>query len=182
MKGMALATAMICGAATAAQASSVEYAFCWIGDNGYTMEGWMQFDKALLGTGLIFQDQITAFTIRGYREGTPIGSWSLDELTPETTWILSFDTTKLEFPTGSTGNNDLQAWNADGTASNCGNPGFGFNAGNNAQDVCVNGLWITDSMVDRFTPLQAFPAGSGRPCGDPDLLSLHRRTQSEERT
>ncbi|MBM7069062.1 hypothetical protein [Actibacterium sp. 188UL27-1] len=182
MKHAALTTALTCALGTAVQASSVEYAFCWIGDNGYTMEGRMQFDDALLETGLISQDDITRFEIRGYRDDAPLGSWSLAQLTPETTWVLSFDTTRLEFPTGSTGNNDLQAWNADGTASNCGNPGFGFNAGNNAQDVCVNGEWRTDSMVDRFTPLQVFPAGSERACGDPDLLSQVMRPKREERT
>ncbi|MEO1307216.1 MAG: hypothetical protein AAFV38_04625 [Pseudomonadota bacterium] len=157
--------------ATSVQASSAEYQFCWVGSNGYYMEGWMAFDASLQGTGLITQDQITGFRIEGFHEGVSLGSWSLEGKAPDTTWILTFDTINLEFPTGSTGVSDYQAWNADGTASNCGNPGFGFNAGNNAQDVCVNGQWITDSMIDRFTPFFVRLAADGPACGQPELLS-----------
>jgi hypothetical protein len=42
--------------------------------------------------------------------------------------------------------------------TNCGKPGFGFNSGNYAQDICVNGTYIQASSIDPATPLTAtFP-------------------------
>ncbi len=144
----------------ATQAQAAKFQFCWIGGGGYTMRGIIGFPDALLGTGVITQDDVTEFAIFGFHNDVPIGSWSLEQLTPETTWVLRFDTDTLEFPTG--GHRLLgtyQAWNANGEVNDCGVGGFGFNGGNYAQDVCIDNTYIEVSSIDPDTPFRAFPEG-----------------------
>ena len=62
------------------------------------MRGMIGFPSELLGTGIITQSQVTEFRIIGFRDDLPVGSWSLDQLTPTTSWELYFDTRSLEFP------------------------------------------------------------------------------------
>ncbi len=146
-------------------AQAAQFQFCWIGGAGYTMRGTISFPDALLGTGIITQDDVTGFAIFGYHEGIPIGSWDLEKLGPNTTWVLSFDTTALAFPTGGyRAENSYQAWNANGEVNNCGRNGFGFNGGNWAQDVCINNTYIEVSSIDRDTPLPAFPMDAELTC------------------
>lgn len=139
--------------------AAARFQFCWIGANGYTMEGQIEFPEALIDTGIINETQVTGFRIQGFHEGLPIGFWSLDMLTPETSWLLHFDTRSLQFPTGgSRSQQTYQEWNANGEVNDCGAvDGFGFNGGNWAQDVCVDNTWIEASSIDPFTPLQAYP-------------------------
>jgi hypothetical protein len=41
-----------------------------------------------------------------------------------------------------------QNWNDDGaTGNSCGNPAFGFNAGNGGQDICVNAVRVSSAPV-----------------------------------
>ena len=123
------------------------------------MEGQIEFPDALMNTGLITEADVTDFQIQGFRDGLPVGFWSLDMLQPETSWILSFDTTTLSFPMGGSRNElTYQEWNANGEVNDCGaTSGFGFNGGNWAQDVCIDNTWISDSSIDPSTPLQAYP-------------------------
>ncbi len=140
--------------ALATPAQAAQFQFCWVGGAGYTMRGTISFPDALLGTGLITQDQVTGFTILGFHDGVPVGGWSLDQLKPDTTWVMSFDTTALAFPTGgSRAQGSYQAWNANGQVNDCGPNGFGFNGGNWAQDVCIDNTYIEVSSIDRYTPL-----------------------------
>jgi len=151
MKHVALALLV---SASAAHAETWE--FCWDGEGGWEMFGRMTIaDDA---PSFIDQTYVTEFYIAGFLEGAPMGDWTLDELTPQTSWHLRFDRASGQFPTGGLrpDGSDYQAWNAGGAANDCGTPGFGFNAGNNAQDVCVNGAWRTDSMVERETPFPAY--------------------------
>lgn len=138
--------------------ATVQFQFCWIGANGYTMQGQIEFPKTLLNTGIINETDVTGFRIQGFHDGFPIGFWSLDMLTPETSWLLHFDTNSLQFPTGgSRSQQTYQEWNANGEVNDCGaDGGFGFNGGNWAQDVCINNTWIEASSIDPFTPLQAY--------------------------
>ncbi|WP_224816530.1 hypothetical protein [Hasllibacter sp. MH4015] len=138
---------------------AAQFQFCWVGANGYTMEGQITFPDALLDTGLITEADVTDFQIIGFLDGVAIGSWSLDQLTPETSWLLRFDTTNLQFPTGGIRSaNSYQEWNANGRVNNCGaEGGFGWNGGNYAQDVCVDNVWVEDSSIDPNTPLFAQP-------------------------
>jgi len=129
---------------------------CWTGGSGYTMTGRMDLpDKAMRKT-LVTEADITAFQITGYLKGERIGSWSLKDRKPNTTWILRFEPKTLSFPVGGNfGSLVSQGWNADGNVDDCGTPGFGFNSGNYAQDVCINGVYIEASSIDPDTPLMA---------------------------
>lgn len=145
-------------ATAATPAAAAKFQFCWIGGAGYTMEGIIEIPDHLLGTGVITQNEVTDFAIFGFHDGVPIGAWSLDQLTPETTWVLRFDTDALEFPMG--GDQHLgtyQAWNANGSVNDCGENGFGFNGGDYAQDVCIDNTYVAVSSIDRFTPLPVIP-------------------------
>ena len=157
-----LLAAVLAAAATPSVADTA-WAFCWIGAAGYTMEGTIGYpDDA---TGILTEDDVTAFAITGYRDGVPLGSWSMAARAPETTFTLRFDADRLAFPTGgSRAMGTYQAWNADGTVDDCGDPGFGFNGGNNAQDVCVDGAFREESGVPPATPLQV-SVDPSVPCG-----------------
>jgi hypothetical protein len=48
-----------------------------------------------------------------------------------------------------------QGWNANGDVTDCGTPGFGFNSGNFAQDICLNGAYVEASSIAPDTPLLA---------------------------
>lgn len=153
-------------------AAGAEFHFCWIGANGYTLDGEMRFPDALLDAPVITEADLTAFRITGYHDTTPIGAWSMADLTPSSTWHLRFWPGSREFPVGGAhlGPNG-QAWNANGAVNDCGDPGFGFNSGTNAQDVCVNNQWITQSSINRFEPLRAFPGPLQNGCTKVEHLS-----------
>jgi hypothetical protein len=76
-------------------------------------------------------------------------------LRPETTWVLTFDAATGSFAPWGPGAEMPQAWNMDGGGYDCGAGGFGFNIGNAAQDLCIDGQLIFDSQV---TPERPFPA------------------------
>lgn len=159
----------------ASPAAAAEFVFCWQGSNDYRFEGQMTIPDALLSEPLLDHTHVTAFAIQGYHGDTPIGSWDLSQLTDTTSWNLSFDPRGMVFPTGGMHNSPKgQAWNAGGRADDCGDPGFGFNSGTNAQDLCVNNVWITDSMINRYTRFPVFPAGTVElDCGGAPLLGRH---------
>jgi len=165
----ALLTLMISTPATAA-----DFEFCWEGANGYRMEGTMSVPDDLLDRALVSHDEISAFFIQGFKDGIPLGAWDMRQLTPTTSWNLSFDPRGMVFPTGGMHNSPKgQAWNAGGRADDCGDPGFGFNSGTNAQDLCVDNVWRTDSMISRYTRFPVFEAGSvALDCGGVALFSL----------
>lgn len=164
----ALALALM---APAAAAETVH--FCWQGDNGYTMTGRMEFPDALALAPLITEDDVTAFRITGYRDGVTLGSWDMETREDDATWYLRYLPQRMEFPVDAMipGPFD-QGWNADGTAANCGSPGFGFNAGNHAQDFCLDGVWIEESGMPPPTPFFAMTEPPPTPdCSGPMLMS-----------
>ncbi len=138
---------------------AVQLQFCWVGANGYTMEGLIEYPDDFQNTGIITETDVTGFQIIGFLDGVAVGSWSLDQLSPQTSWTLRFDTNSLQFPTGGLrSQNSYQEWNANGAVNDCGAVGgFGFNGGNYAQDVCIDNVWIEDSSIDPITPLFAQP-------------------------
>lgn len=172
-----LATLMGC-LATAAPAADFE--FCWQGANGYRMEGTMRVPDETLSQALITHNDITGFFIQGFKDDVPIGAWDLSQLAPSTSWNLSFDPRGMVFPTG--GMHDSakgQAWNAGGQANDCGDPGLGFNSGTNAQDLCVNNVWRTDSMISRYTRFPVFEFGTTNlDCGGVALLGSLSNSQN----
>lgn len=146
---------------------------CWQGDNGYTMSGRMEFPDALLTARIITEADVTAFQITGYKDGIPLGSWSLANRDAWQTWYLRYLPLERVFPTDNRipGPYD-QGWNADGTALNCGAGGFGFNAGSYAQDFCVDGVWIEESGTPPPTPFYALTEPPLiADCSDPALTS-----------
>jgi hypothetical protein len=145
---------------------AAQFQFCWVGANGYTMEGRIGFPDSLQGTGLITEAEVTSFQIIGRIDGVAIGSWNLADLTPRTSWRLRFDTDRLQFPTGGIdAQNSYQEWNANGQVNNCGAvEGFGWNGGNYAQDVCIDNVWIEESSIDPDTPLFAQPMDVALSC------------------
>jgi hypothetical protein len=155
------------------QTHAAEIQFCWEGDAGYRLIGMMAFPDTLSTADRITEADVTAFTITGYLGDLKIGHWSLDQLGPQTSWNLNYSPREMQFLVGgySTGDSGQQ-WNADGSATNCGSPGLGFNSGGNAQDLCVDGIFIQDSGVTPDTPLQAVPAGAAPPCEGELQLSL----------
>lgn len=167
------ALAMLCAMSVPVKAMEVH--FCWIGANGYTMDGEMSFPDAFRTATIITQDELTSFRIIGYRNEVPIGTWDMKDRTDTTTWHLRFSPAEMIFPTGGSHRGpEGQAWNANGAVNDCGNPGFGFNSGTNAQDICLNNRFITESSIERWTPFRVFEGGLGQGCSTPRLLSSLR--------
>ena len=156
----------------ASPAIAADFEFCWEGDNGYRMEGRMSVDDAMLNRSLLTQDDIAAFFIVGFKDDIPLGSWDMRQASAATSWNLTFDPRGMVFPTGGMHDSTKgQAWNAGGRADDCGDPGFGFNSGTNAQDLCVNDVWRTDSMINRYTRFPVFELGTtNMECGGVALL------------
>ena len=142
-----------------APAHAARFQFCWVGANGYTMEGLIEFPDNLMSTGIITENDVSGFQIIGFLDGVAVGSWDMRDATPNTSWTLRFDTNSLQFPTGGIRSQDsYQEWNANGNVNDCGAvDGFGFNGGNYAQDVCINNVWIEESSIDPEIPLFAKP-------------------------
>ena len=151
MKAPALA---ILAATLAGPATAETLFLCWEGYGGYTMTGRMTYPDDLSGRPIITEGDVTEFEITGYFEGGLVGRWSLEELTPDTSWLLRYDTRRGIFPLK--GDDGLyQMWNANGAVNDCGTPGFGFNAGNGGQDVCIDGTYIATSTIPWDTPIVA---------------------------
>lgn len=157
--------------ATPAPAAVVH--FCWQGANGYTMTGRMEFPDALVSESLITEAEVTAFRITGFRDGVQIGSWDMSDRGPQTTWYLRYMPRIMQFPVDSMVPGPFdQGWNADGTATDCGPGGFGFNAGNYAQDFCLDGRWVDESGMPPPTPFYAMLQPPPTPdCSGPMLMS-----------
>ncbi len=137
-------------------AFAADYYICWMGAAGYSLTGKMTIPDAATRKDMVTERNVTAFEITGYRNGVRIGGWNLANKGPDTTWLLRFEPQTLNFPVGGDfGSLVSQGWNANGAVNDCGKPGFGFNSGNYAQDVCVNGVYIRASSIDPDTPLKA---------------------------
>ena len=135
---------------------AAELNLCWAGANGYSMTGRMTLPDDKMFKVIVTEDDVTRFKISGYLRGQLIGTWDSGARHADDTWHLRFDPAGLIFPTGGRfASTSSQGWNADGTANNCGNAGFGFNAGDFAQDLCVNGAFVEGSSIEPDTPLLA---------------------------
>lgn len=132
--------------ATPVQAA--EFNLCWVGSNGYTVTGRFTINDSAMDLPIVTEADVSRFKISGYHNGTFLGSWDMRTRAPDATWFFRFDPQTRQFPSGELfGQEASQGWNADGAVVNCGNPGFGFNAGDYSQDICVNGIYIRDSSV-----------------------------------
>lgn len=148
----AQAACLAASLAAASPAQAITRFFCWQGGGGYTMTGRFSYPDELSNRPVIRESDVTEFEIIGYFEGDYIGSWDVLRLNDDTSWLLRYDQRSGFFPLkGSSGL--YQMWNANGFVNDCGNPGFGFNAGNGGQDVCVDGTYIATSTIDWDTPI-----------------------------
>ncbi len=164
-----LAGALLALAPVAAAGESAAYRFEWQGGGDWTMRGALSFDAALLDGAWVLEDEVQCFFIEGYQDDVPMGRWALGLLTEETTWTLTFDPAAGHFVIYSIDAFMPQAWNMDGAGTDCGDPGFGFNIGNAAQDLCVDGELVVASQVAPDLPFPAlrddsveFPADACR--------------------
>lgn len=172
---------LLCCTVFAAPASAANLNFCWNGANGYTMTGRMQVPDSKMSNAIITEDDVTAFKISGYLEGSLIGTWDMRQRGPDTTWHLRFDPITLTFLTGgSFDTTRSQGWNADGNVRNCGSPGFGFNSGNWAQDVCVNGEYVSDSSIPPDTLFTATTGPVTPTCDVPNIVSKSRSDEHSD--
>lgn len=162
------------GAATAADAAS--WRFEWVGGGDYRMVGAFSIAEADLDAERVRGDDLICFVMRGYRGDEPIGVWRITELTAETYWNFSFEPASGRFPVGGLSfGPDGQEWNMSGAGDGCGEGGFGFNAGNAAQDLCVNDVWVSASSRPAAEPMTAVRDDSltfaPDECQGPALLS-----------
>ncbi|WP_261395340.1 hypothetical protein [Salipiger bermudensis] len=171
----ALAGGLLCLSAGATSAEEARYRFEWQGGGGYVMRGGMSFDADLLSGGIVMASDLTCFFIEGSRDGDPVGRWALSMLNEETSWVLTFLPQSSEFAVFGEGAMMPQAWNMDGFGTDCGAGGFGFNIGNAAQDLCIDGTLILASQVPPERPFPAlrddalsFPADA---CTGPLMMS-----------
>ena len=165
--------AALLAASLAAPAQAVTHGFCWQGAAGYRIEGTISYPDG--ATGVLTEDDLTAFAIAGWRGDAFLGRWSLADRTPATSVTIRFDAGALAFPMGGyREDGTYQEWNANGQADDCGDPGFGFNGGNRAQDVCVDGAFVDESGIDPGTPLAVAP-DAANPCGPLLMSALPRR-------
>ncbi len=172
-----LIRSILAAAALAQPADAALVHFCWAGANGYTMVGSMEFPDSLLDAEVVTEGDVQRFRIAGFRDGQPIGTWDMETRQPDDTWYLRYFPQEMMFPTnGEVPGPFDQGWNADGTAMDCDEGEFGFNAGNYAQDFCLSGVWLEESGVPPQKPFIAQNHAPTDPaCAGPALLSKRER-------
>lgn len=167
-------------AMTGADARAESWRFEWTGAGGYRMTGAFAIDGARTRAERVSGDDLACFVIQGYRDAEPIGVWRLSELTPATYWNFSFEPSSGRIPVGGLSfSGDGQEWNMSGAGDGCGVGGFGFNAGNAAQDLCVDDAWVAASSRPADQPFEAVRDDTVRfapdDCRDAALLSMLSR-------
>lgn len=150
--------------------------FDWQGAGGYAMRGALAFDSAAIQSGYVLEPDVDCFFIEGFRDGKAIGRWALGMLSEDTTWVMTFNSAAGGFVVFGPEAPMPQAWNMDGFGTDCGEKGFGFNIGNAAQDMCLDGRLLVESQIDPERPFPAvrddgfaFPSDG---CIGPPVISL----------
>lgn len=169
MVDRAKATCLVAALAAASPAQAITHFFCWQGGGGYSMTGQFSYPDALAGQPIIRETDVTQFEIIGYFEGDYVGSWDLTRLNDDTSWLLRYDQRSGTFPLKG-GSGLYQMWNANGFVNDCGSLGFGFNAGNGGQDVCIDGTYIATSTIDWDTPIVTQGEAPNPTCAGPLIL------------
>jgi hypothetical protein len=118
---------------------AASYHISWKGANNYHMTGMFSYSDSLINTGLINASHLDSFTIEGFWDKAPLGSFQLDQ----TPINFNFDTsTQMLVTGGESGTTGGQQWNAPNT-----NGGFGFFSGNSTQGLYDKGARINDSEI-----------------------------------
>ncbi|WP_193989036.1 hypothetical protein [Alloyangia pacifica] len=154
-KGAGIAALAVAGWPGTGLASDLAWRFEWRGNGGYEMRGAIAIDAALAERDYVYAEDVECFMVDGYFEDEPIGRWALGMKTDETSWSLTFRPKQDAFEVFSEQSPMPQAWNMNGFGTDCGREGFGFNIGNAAQDLCLNGRLVIASQV---SPTRPFPA------------------------
>lgn len=155
----------------ASPAIGADLEFCWEGANGYAFVGYMTIPESSLSQPIVTEADVQSFAISGSLNGMPLGVWTLDKRTADTSWNLNFDPQSMTFLTGGfSPSPNGQQWNANGGVADCGKPGFGFNSGAGGQDVCVDGARRADSTIAADSPFVVYQAGAGPACSAVLLL------------
>ncbi len=180
MLSRCLSVAVVAGLVVhATESAAADLNFCWAGANGYTMTGRMQVPDSLMSHAVLTENDITSFKISGYLNGQLLGNWNMKQAGEDSTFHLRFDPVGMTFLTGgSFPATHSQGWNADGNVANCGSPGFGFNSGNYAQDVCVNGRWMEESSIAPETPFLVTTQAVTTDCKVVSMTSKSRMNES----
>ncbi|WP_226622234.1 hypothetical protein [Alloyangia pacifica] len=155
MKHAVIAVLALVAGTSAGRAADLAWRFEWQGNGGYEMRGAIAIDAALAERDYVYAEDVECFVVEGYHDDEPIGRWALGMKTDETSWALTFRPRQSEFAVFGPESPMPQAWNMNGFGTDCGREGFGFNIGNAAQDLCLNGRLLTASQV---TPSRPFPA------------------------
>lgn len=153
---LAAVAAAVAAMGTADAASAASWRFEWVGGDGYRMVGAFSMSDAEAGAEIVDGDALACFVIRGFDGDQPIGVWRISQLTDATFWNFSFEPRTGLFPVGGVSfGPGGQEWNMSGAGDGCGAEGFGFNAGNAAQDLCVDDAWVSASSQPAGQPFVA---------------------------
>jgi hypothetical protein len=136
-------------------AETQTYRFVWQGAGDYEMHGALSFDTREVIGAMVTENEVQCFEINGFHQGDPVGRWALGQWTETTTWRLHFVPDLSAFVPFGFFIEQPQAWNMNGYGDNCGDAGFGFNIGSQAQDICIDNRLIWESQI---TPERPFPA------------------------
>ena len=117
------------------------YDISWTGSNGYTMTGLFEYSNNFSGT--INGSQLNSFSIRGFKNGTSIGSWNpSSEQLSSSSFNFNFDTTTETLLTGGRSDSPTgQLWNVPNSL------GLGFFSGNSSQGFWINGRFEHTSQL-----------------------------------
>jgi PEP-CTERM motif-containing protein len=145
--------------AGAAEAGTITENLSWTGTSGYSLNGTFSYSDSL--SGWITGSQLTSFSIEGFLNGNPVGSWNVaDGVSPGAlSFNFNFNATTLLFGQGGlSGGQQGEIWNVGVSCSD--SSAFGFASGANRQVLCVNGVEEGDTTSFNLT---ASPASVPEP-------------------
>lgn len=165
----ALAAICLLSAAIGLHASPVTYDIAWTGNGGYSMTGQFSFDSP--SGAEVNDNEVTSLSINVYLNGVSQGTWSLADGT-SLPFNFNFIESSGKFSAGGFAESaGGQLWNTDTDASNC--TTVGFTSGLTSQGVCVNGQFVSSSLVSsRAGALVATLADPGNEVPEPSSLAL----------
>ncbi len=147
-----ITTMFVVGALSMAsqQAEAVSFDISWIGNNNYTMDGFLSYDDAKIGTGRIDETDLTGFYIEGFLSGVSLGTFDYIVNTPLVNpdiFNFNFNSTTEAFYTGGISDGDHgQSWAAAPGGSIATTTGFGFTSGA-AWQVILNNTFNAGSTI-----------------------------------
>lgn len=136
---------------TAGSSKAVSYDIFWQGGGGYTLEGVLTFDDALLNTGAIDESQISDLSLEVFLNGVSIATSAFADIVSSAgdPFNLNFDTNTEMFLVGGSGQSaNGQAWNIFGV-------GAGFASGTTLQGVSIDQVDLLGQINTSASTLSA---------------------------